>query len=345
MKKLIKPSHLNKGDKVATISLSWGGAGELPHRYLQAKQNLQGIFGLEIIETPNALKPAKWLYENPQARAEDLMNAFLDPSIKAIISNIGGEESIRILRYVDFDVIRNNPKIFIGFSDTTVTHFMCLKAGLTSFYGTSTLVGFAENGGMHGYQIQDILNSLFSKEIKGEIKENKEGWTSEYLEWFDESLTHTKRKLQEYTGWKYLRGKGKVQGHLIGGCMEVLEVMKGTDLWPENSIWEGCILFFETSEEMPAPYSVRSWLRNYAATGILRQAKGIVFGRPYNNRYAEEYEQELLKVLDEEGLNDLPVVTQMDFGHTCPTFTIPYGVLAEIDCDHQRFSILESGVC
>jgi muramoyltetrapeptide carboxypeptidase LdcA involved in peptidoglycan recycling len=72
------------------------------------------------------------------------MEAFADPSIKAVISNIGGDDSIRMLKYIDLDVIRNNPKIFLGFSDSTVTHFICLKAGLSSFYGTSLLVGFAE---------------------------------------------------------------------------------------------------------------------------------------------------------------------------------------------------------
>lgn len=141
-------SHLSEFAK-QLISLSWGGAGEIPYRYEQGKKQIQDIFGLEVVETKNALKPAKWIYDNPQERANDLMEAFSDKSIKAIISNIGGEDSIRILRHIDIDVIKKNPKIFIGFSDSTITHFLCLKAGLTSFYGTSTLVGFAENGGMH----------------------------------------------------------------------------------------------------------------------------------------------------------------------------------------------------
>ncbi|MEG0927224.1 hypothetical protein [Chryseobacterium sp.] len=118
----------------------------------------------------------------------------------------------------------------------------------------------------------------------------------------------------------------------------------GTDYWPDPEVWKGCILFFETSEDKPKTEYVRWWLRNYAATGILKNAKGIIFGRPYDNLHAEEYEAELLKVLDEEGLYDLPVITQMDFGHTCPTFTLPYGKLAEINCIDQTFSILESGV-
>ncbi len=95
MQPLIKPKALQKGDKVATISLSWGGAGELLHRYNQGKRQLQETFDLEVIETTNALKSAEYIYKNPQARADDLMEAFADPSVKAIISTIGGEDSIR----------------------------------------------------------------------------------------------------------------------------------------------------------------------------------------------------------------------------------------------------------
>lgn len=341
---LLKPIALKAGDKVATISLSWGGAGDLLHRYNQGKKQLQEVFGLEVVETKNALKGSKWIYENPEARANDLMEAFADNSIKAIITNIGGEDSIRTLRHIDINVIKNKPKIFLGFSDSTITHLLCLKAGLSSFYGTSVLVGFAENGGMHAYQIEDIKRTLFSNKPIGEIFPNKKGWTSEHLEWFDESLSHTKRKLEPNDGWKFLQGHKVVKGHLVGGCMEVLEFLKGTDYWPGMDVFKNCILFFETSEEMPGPEYIRYWLRNYVELGILNQANGIIFGRPYHNRFAAEYETEILKVMKEEGLTELPIITRMDFGHTCPTFTIPYGAMAEIDCLNQKFYIRDSGV-
>ena len=76
----------------------------------------------------------------------------------------------------------------------------------------------------------------------------------------------------------------------------------------------------------------------------MKSVNGIIFGRPYDNKYVEEYNNEIKKVLVEEKLEDLPVITEMDFGHTCPTFTIPYGVQAEIDCLNKKFKILESGV-
>src|SRR5689334_7291661 len=120
MPKLIKPQVLQPGDKVASISLSAGTAGDLPHRYQQGKRQLQEAFELEVVETTNALKSSGYIAKNPKARADDLMEAFSDNSIKAIISNIGGDDSLRTLRYADLSVIRANPKIFLGFSDTTI---------------------------------------------------------------------------------------------------------------------------------------------------------------------------------------------------------------------------------
>ena len=132
---MIKPPKLNPNDKIATVSLSWGGPSVFPHRYETGKKQLQDEFRLQVIEMPNTLKPADWLHKNPKARADDLMEAFADPTIKGIFATIGGEDSIRLLPFVNLDTIRDNPKIFMGYSDTTISHLMCYKAGLVSFYG------------------------------------------------------------------------------------------------------------------------------------------------------------------------------------------------------------------
>ena len=144
---LKKPEKLKQGDKIATVSPSWGGAGDpqLRWRYEQGVQRLKEVFGLEVVSMPYSLKGSEFVYENPQARAEDLMAAFRDESIKGIISNIGGEDSIRLLPHIDFDVIRDNPKIFMGYSDVTIPHLFCHKAGVSSFYGASIMNDFAEN--------------------------------------------------------------------------------------------------------------------------------------------------------------------------------------------------------
>jgi hypothetical protein len=132
---MIKARKLSPGDKVAAISLSWGGPGQFLHRYEAGKRQLQEEFGLEVVETRHALRDPKWLHRNPRARAEDLMEAFGDPAVSGVVSTIGGDDSIRLLPYLDPDVFRSNPKVFLGYSDTTVTHLALFKADLATFYG------------------------------------------------------------------------------------------------------------------------------------------------------------------------------------------------------------------
>ncbi|MDR7238056.1 S66 family peptidase [Neobacillus drentensis] len=341
---LKKPRKLQPGDLVATVSPSWGGAGDpgLRWRYEQGVKRLEEVFGLKVIPMPNSLKGSDYLYKNPQARAEDLMTAFKDDSIKGIFANIGGEDSIRLLPYIDFDVIRENPKIFMGYSDVTVSHLFCHKAGISSFYGPGILTDFAENVEMDSYTIEMVKRTLFSNELIGEIQP-AEQWTSERLEWIEENKNR-RRTMRQNIGYEILQGLGVAQGHLIGGCIEVLEFAKGTVLWPEEKNWKNCILFFETSEEKPDPNNIKYWLRNYAVQGILQVANGIIFGKPQDEKFYDEYKEAIQKVMKEFNLEDLPILYNLNFGHTEPKFILPYGAMAEINCDKKTFTILESGV-
>lgn len=341
---LIKPKKLQAGDCIATVSPSWGGAGDpdLRWRYEQGVKRLEEIFGLKVIPMLNSLNGGDYLYKNPKARAEDLMTAFRDKNIKGIIANIGGDDSIRLLPYINFDVIRENPKVFMGYSDVTVSHLFCHKAGISSFYGPAILTDFAENIEMHPYTIEIMKRTLFSNQPIGNIQPAKE-WTSERLEWTEENKNR-KRKMNENVGYELLQGSGIVQGHLIGGCIEVLEFLKGTALWPQKKHWENSILFFETSEEKPAPDLIKYWLRNYATMGILQKANGIIFGKPQDEQYYEEYKEQIQIVMKEFSLETLPILYNLNFGHTEPKCILPYGALTEINCDEKTVKILESGV-
>jgi muramoyltetrapeptide carboxypeptidase LdcA involved in peptidoglycan recycling len=341
---LVKPPRLRAHDKVATLSLSWGGAGdqEFLWRYHQGKKRLQDLFGLEVVEMPHTLKGSEYIYQHPQKRAEDLMQAFVDPSIKAILSCIGGSESIRMLPYIDFSVIKKSPKILMGYSDTTVTHMICLKSGLSSFYGPSILAEFAENVKMHDYTVKWVNKILFASEVIGPVAVSPQ-WTSEWLEW-TEGNKHIARSLKDNTGYEILQGKGITAGRLIGGCIDVLEFIKQTSLWPDQESWDDTILFFETSEEKPHPSMLERWLRNYGVQGILGQIRGMIWGKPYDNCFYDEYKTTIQKILREFDRSDLPVLYNASFGHTAPMITVPYGVLAEIDCTRKTWSILEPAV-
>lgn len=342
---LIKPKKLKKGDKVATVSLSWGGAGDeaIKEIYFIGKERLEKIFGLKVIEMEHTLKGSEYVYNHPKERAKDLMDAFLDKEVKAIISCIGGDDTIRLLPYIDFEVIKNNPKIFMGYSDTTVNHYMCYKAGLSSFYGPAILTDFAENVEMSNYTVDFIMKTLFSDNIIGDIPQSKE-WTSESLSWQDNSNNKIKRTFKENTSYELLQGNKVTRGKLIGGCLEVLEMIKGTDLFPKVEDFNNAILFLETSEETPKPEYINWWLRNYGASGILNRINGIIFGKPKGEVFYEEYKDEILKVLKEYDREDMLVLYNASFGHCEPKFIIPYGAMAEIDSEKKTFKILESGV-
>ncbi len=344
MLNLVKPKKLSKGDKVAAVSPSWGGAGDkdLLWRYKQGKKRLEDIFGLEVIEMKNTLKGTDYVYDHPEKRAEDLMEAFSDKSIKGIFACIGGNDSIRLLPYIDFEIIRKNPKIFMGYSDSTVIHYMCLKAGISSIYGPSILVDFAENVTMPDYTVKWLKKTLFSSETLGDIPQS-EKWTSEFLPWEIENK-NIQRKFKINNGYELLQGEGIAQGRLIGGCIEVMEFIKGTELFPKVSDFDGSILFFETSEDKPKPDFIEYWLRNYGAMGVLERVNGIIFGKPQDEMYYEEYKHAIIKILAEYGREDLPVLYNLSFGHCEPKFCIPYGGMAQIDCQQKIFSILESGV-
>ena len=345
---LVKPERLRAGDRVAAVTLSWGGPGTFPWRYEAGKRQLEAEFGVEVVETRHALREPAWIAANPEARAADLMEAFADPSIRGIVSTIGGDDSVRILPFLDLGVIRANPKVFLGFSDTTVTHFACLRAGLGSFYGPSFMAGFAENGGLFPYMTDSLRRTVFEAEPVGEVRPNEGGWTAERLEWGEPENQERRRALTPSSGWRWLQGSGVRAGPLIGGCAEVLEFLKGTGFWPSPEAWDGAILFLETSEVMPSPTYVTWWMRNYAAQGILHRLSGILVGRPYGPTTEAEfhaYDAAVMRVVhDEEGLTELPVVTRMDFGHTDPVFTLPIGRTGVIDCERRTFSIPESAV-
>lgn len=338
---LVKPNCLKAGDTVATVSLSWGGAGdaEIIWRYQVAKARLEDLFGLRVVEMPHTLMGSEYLYEHPEARARDLMQAFQDPGIKAIFSCIGGDDSIRLLPFIDFEVIRSNPKYFIGYSDSTTTHFMCLKAGIASIYGPSMLAEFAENIAIFDYTLDWFKRTLFSDQALGHIPMAK-AWTGDRIEWLKEKA-HQQKVLVANGGSQMLSGAGRglVSGHLIGGCIEVLEMLKGTALWPGLEAFDGALLFLETSEEMPGPDWLLYWLRNYGAMGVLSRIRGILFAKPYQEVHQEAYHSNILKALAEAGLSNLPVMVNMSFGHNQPMFCIPYGRMGHIDTTTCEFFI------
>lgn len=341
---MIKPRKLQHGDTVALVSLSSRLAGEedIQWRTEQGIERLESVFGLKVKVMPYALKGLDYVYDRPEKRAEDLNNALRDDSVKAIICAIGGNETVRILPFLDTDALKNNPKIFTGYSDTTTNHLFFYKYGISTSYGPALLTDFAENIAMDDYTVDSIKRTWFSAEPVGEIN------TSPHirkigLSWASENKS-TERPKDNNSGYESINGFGKARGHLIGGCLEVFNNLRGTQYFPELKDFKDAILFFETSECYLDPEIFEDYLRAMSVIGIFEHINGIVIGRPQDGRYYTEYKEAWRRILTEAGRSDLPVLYNASFGHNEPKCIIPYGLKAEIDTEKLTFKILESAV-
>ena len=343
---MLKPKHLVKGDTAAIVSLSAGTLGEpwAIHKLYIAQERLERDYGLKVITMPNALKGREYLYRHPEARAADLMEAFQDTRIKAVFSAIGGDDTIRLLPYIDFDVIRNNPKIFTGFSDTTSNHFMMYKAGLISYYGACVMTNFAEYVKINDYTAQMIRDTLFEPKPTLEIPSAPYWYDDEDEKiWWKEENIHTLRQYHpEETGYEVLQGSGTVEGELLGGCLDVFIELTGTSIWPSKDEWAGKIMFLETSEtDMSCEYL--TWvLRGLAAQGLFDVIKGIIVGKPARRSKYKPYQEVYRTVVGEEaGHPELPILYNVNFGHAEPIGIIPYGIRCQLDADRKALTLLE----
>lgn len=221
---MIKPKRLKRGDKVAIVSLSWGGLGDdaLIHKYYIARERLEKYFGLEVICMPYALKGSEFIARHPQLRAQDLMDAFQDSSVSAIFCAIGGDDTIRTLPYINLNIIRDNPKIFMGYSDTTVNHFMMHKAGLVSFYGPSVMCEFGEYVEMFDYTKKAVEDVLFGTWKEYELLPSPE-WTDDHVAWRESNINTPHSMKKDTHGYEVINGQGIVRGHLLGDviCCEL----------------------------------------------------------------------------------------------------------------------------
>lgn len=340
---MIKPNILKKGDKIAIVSLSWGGLGDedLIHKYYIAKSRLENDFELEVVVMPNALKGSEFIYNHPELRAKDLMDAFGDTTIKGVFCAIGGSDSVRLLPYIDYGVIRNNPKIFMGYSDTTVSHFMMKKAGLVSYYGPSVMCEFGEYVKMFDYTKEAVENILF-KDTKGYEVKSAKYWSSDFLEWKEENINRSLKMRKEKHGYEILNGSGIICGELIGGCIDVFPMIVGTEIWPETDGWKDKILLVETSEEKPKPDLLLYYLRNLGAQGILQSIKGIIVGKPQDETYYEEYKTIYHKIIKEFNCEHLAIIYNVNIGHASRTGILPLGIEYQIDLDNKTIIFKES---
>lgn len=340
---MIKPERLHIGDTIAIISPSWGCAGtpRVLWKYHLGCQRLKES-GLNVVASPNALRGTAFLKDNPQARAEDLIWAFENKEIKAVLAAIGGNDASNLLPYLSAETIKDNPKIFCGYSDVMALHLFCYRAGLMTFYGDNLLPTVAENGGWHPYSRYWFEKVFFDDSAIGEIKASKD-WS-----FSTDNLTNKsyKKTYMHNNGYYYVQGKGKVKGKLYGGHGDLRTIKNpdGSDIVHREDM-DGSILFFEDIPEFCSKDYMADFFDWLAEKGYLQILKGVIIGKMRMQTGFEAYAERIRHIItDKYHCPNLPVMGDLNFGHTSPMFILPYGAEAELDIDSLRFSILESGV-
>lgn len=353
---LNRPCALRSGDRVAVVSLSGGMLGEdfCSHNLEIGTGRLKN-YGLEPVFMPNSLKGIEYLHQHPEARAEDLKAAFADDSIKGIFCAIGGDDTYRLLPYLLEDKaflenVHRNPKLFSGFSDTTVNHLMFYKLGLATFYGPCFICDIGE--------ISDEMLPYTKKYFEGYFAGSKIQNVSPSEIWYEERRDFSRAAVgteriahQEKRGFELLQGAGKFTGRLLGGCIDSFyDILSGTryrdeaavceryGLFPAKEEWKDKLLFLETSEEKPDPALLRKFLTAIKAKGVFDCISGILVGKPQDEKYYEEYKGIYTEVINNPSL---PILYNVNFGHANPRCVLPYGMKTEVDFERRTITFLE----
>jgi len=335
--KIISPPRLKKGDLVTIISPSAGLAPFAMHRIEQGKKALEDM-GLKVKVEANALLNAGHVSGTIEQRIADLHSAFADKDVKAIICTIGGNHSNQLLKHLDWKLIKNNPKIFLGYSDITVLHHAILKkTGLITFYGPCLMTEFGEYPEMNIYNKKYVQKALIHGEI-GNIEPSKE-WTDEFLNWFTKDDQKRKREYKINTGFKWWR-EGKSTGNIIGGAIPSINHLVGTEYWNK---FKGKIFFLDLPEgnnpgEGISISDFDAYLSDLFNLDVFKGIKGLIIGRPYsqNNESLEKIEK-IIKGYTKG--TKYPILYGVDIGHTSPMITIPMGAKVLLDSKLNKFVI------
>lgn len=340
----LKPRRLRVGSRVALVSPSWGGPHAFPKIYERGVSVLEEEFGLEVVTMEHTCTRQSYLRRNPRVRADDINRAFLDPDVDGIIATIGGDDSVRTLPSLRTEECLEHPKVLMGFSDTTTLLTHLSLRGMITFYGPSVMAGISQMRGQPR-EVQHLKDILFRPTPTYDYTPSP-SYSEGYPDWSEDSSVGRTNPRKRSMRWKALQGEGKVTGELFGGCLEVLEMMKGTAFWPPRHFWKGKVLFLETSENIPSPASVKLMLRSYGIMGALESLSALLFGRPrgYSAEQRTELEKAIRSVVSEFDLPDLPIVVNMDFGHTDPQMVLPLGARVEVDTAGPGLRLLEPAV-
>ncbi|NOQ72802.1 MAG: LD-carboxypeptidase [Crocinitomix sp.] len=305
----IYPKALRRGDLIGITA----PAGSIWNRnHIEKVENILHDQGFKTKVGKTCFEQEGYLAGTDELRSTELMEFFEDKTIKGIVTMRGGWGCQRILDTLNYETIRANPKVIIGFSDiTSLVNAIYKHTRLVTYHGPC---GYSSWGEFTMKCVKKVLvvGDPFTLKNPAEYKEETKTWVS-----------------------------GKAQGRLIGGNLTVLTALIGTAHEPD---WAGSILFLEEIGE--EPYRVDRMLWQLKQTGAFSKLNGLVLGSFKNCQPEEPHKSFSLDEVFTQHFGDAkyPIYQGAAFGHIAPKFTLPIGVNAEIDADQFTIRTLERSV-
>lgn len=337
----VVPPALEPGDKIAVVAPSSGSAASAPQVRDLGVKRLREIFDLEPIVYPTAEKDNEYLEAHPEERARDLHKAFRDPEIRGVVATIGGDDQLRVLSHLDSDVFRENPTRFYGMSDNTNFELYLWNLGIVSYYGGQLMNQIATPGHLPEYT-ERYLRRAFFEESLGELDAADE-WTDDVVDWNTDEYADHEPEYESNPGWKWMGGKERAEGRLWGGCRAIIEWHLMVERYPPDSdALDGAVLAIETDETLPKADRVKWTLMCMGERGLLERFDAVLVGRPATRSHLEqpndderrayrERQRETIAGQLERYNPNIPVVFDLDFGHTNPTAPLPIGGRVVVD--------------
>ncbi len=321
--KKIYPKKLEKGDEIRIIAPSHS-ISIISQANREIANNRLKDLGLKISFSKNVEETDAFGSSSIKSRVADLHQAFKDPKVKAVFTVIGGFNCNQLLKYIDWNIIKNNPKIFIGYSDTTaLQNAIFAKTGLVTYSGPAWST-FGQK--LHFEYTMDCFKKCLMTNEAFAIAPSKE-WTDDA--WY---MDQDKRNPIKNEGWLVIN-KGKASGTILGANLCTFNLLQGTEYMPSL---KDSVLFLEDDETSKYVDFDRN-LQSLIHLPFFKSVKGIVIGRFQNA--SEMTNEKLIKIIKTKAeLKNIPVIANVDFGHTSPIITFPIG--GEVDIDTNNKSIV-----
>jgi muramoyltetrapeptide carboxypeptidase LdcA involved in peptidoglycan recycling len=321
--KKIYPKKLQVGDEIRVIAPSCS-LSIISSANREITNNRLSDLGFKVTFGKHVEEIDEFQSSSIKSRVADLHRAFLDPKVKAVFAVIGGFNCNQLLKYIDWKIIKNNPKIFIGYSDlTALQNAIFAKTGLVTYSGP-VWSSFGQKL-YFDYTLEYFKKCLMSDD-EFAIKPS-ERWSDD--KWY---IDQDKRKLIKNNGWLVIN-KGKASGTILGANLCTLNLLQGTEYFPNLN---NSVLFLEDDDDGSKNVGFDRDLQSLVHQPSFKSVKGIVIGR--FPKTSEVTNEKLIKIIKSKAeLKNIPVIAGVDFGHTSPIITFPIG--GEVSIDTGRKSI------